>query len=116
MMMTAAPVDFPFAARYGVMEGWWTLDRMCSPFSFTRTDSSAVLPSEPGAPLGQSRMDWCAAEVTPAKSVTTNNARPRQTVMGLIISNLSFSTSRVSVHPDSLTYRLLIILRSHKMG
>jgi hypothetical protein len=45
--------------RYNVMEGRWTLDITWSAPA-TRTDSAAIFPSDPGAPLGQ-RNTTCGA-------------------------------------------------------
>src|SRR5580693_7786815 len=52
-MTTAAPVADSFEGRYTVTEGRCTLAITCSPWGVVRTVSSAVFPSDPGAPLGQ---------------------------------------------------------------
>src|SRR5580658_7440097 len=106
-MTTAAPVDFSFAGRYGVMEGWWTFDTMCSAFAFTRTVSSMLLPSEPGAPFGQRWMDWGAAAAEPISTVPRNSAAHIRRQLRFPICNFKHSVSRVFPTLKLLTEGLL---------
>src|SRR5208282_6641091 len=72
--ITAPPVAFSLDGKYEVIDGRFTVEITCSPSGVTRTDSSAVLPSEPGAPLGQRRITSCSTARDAAAANKMKNA------------------------------------------
>src|ERR1041384_7213670 len=55
------------------------LERTCSPLSAMRTFSSPVLPSEPGAPFGQSRISLGKSEARAEAAINSTKPKSRHT-------------------------------------
>src|SRR6185503_17569051 len=100
--MTAAPVAKAAAGRYSVRDGLCTLETTRSPACVARVDSSAVWPSEPGAPLGQSGITFGSASAAYAERVPITGAAAsnRQIDLRSVIFRLLL-VSGVSIVPPS---------------
>ena len=57
-----------------MIDGKWTLETMCSPYSLIRTISGEFWPSEPGAPCGQRRIGSGSASARCASNDRSKNA------------------------------------------
>src|SRR5437763_319323 len=93
---TAAPVAFSLAGKKGVIDGLWIDDTCRSPFADVFTISGAVLPSEPGAPLGQSRIS-CGASA-PYRNAGANARRKINLSTDLIARLMTESPIEMLLH------------------
>ncbi len=72
----AVPVALSFVGMYGVMLGLWMLETLISPLADFVTASGALLPSDPGAPAGQSGIScgvWALIAAAPASMIAASS-------------------------------------------
>src|SRR6266481_1934035 len=91
MMITAARrvLVLSPAGRKGVSEGLWTFEITCSPSAVTLTASFPVLPSEPGAPLGQSGISFVSSALKTVTDRSSHTNRIRDNTSLFFIADLS---------------------------
>src|SRR5688572_28692980 len=83
-MITPAPFFGAVAGRYTVMEGLWTFATTRSPFGCAiRVVSSAVFPSDPGAPLGH-RTRTCGSAAKQEKDAASKVKTSKRGIEGVL--------------------------------